>query len=202
MALIKAAGRGRSDARDARRLRPGKVGDQVVAIGSPEGLTGTVTSGIVSALDREVTVRKEDGDAGSGGQGTAGTSWPFEFGGGSTTATPARTPPPTRPSRPTPPSTPATPAARSSTWTAEIIGINSAMYSAGSGAGAAASAGGSVGLGFAIPVNAVKDDLGDMRSGGGEPLSMSMPPSDAPLLVQRRRRRPRSAAYAEVVTRR
>ncbi|MEU7531590.1 trypsin-like peptidase domain-containing protein [Saccharothrix sp. NPDC042600] len=33
-----------------------KIGDQVVAIGSPEGLQGTVTSGIVSALDRTVTV--------------------------------------------------------------------------------------------------------------------------------------------------
>ncbi len=33
-----------------------KIGDHVVAIGSPEGLQGTVTSGIVSALDRTVTV--------------------------------------------------------------------------------------------------------------------------------------------------
>ena len=32
-----------------------KVGDQAVAIGSPLGLEGTVTSGIVSALDRPVT---------------------------------------------------------------------------------------------------------------------------------------------------
>jgi putative serine protease PepD len=40
-----------------------QVGQQVVAIGSPRGLTGTVTSGIVSALDRTVTVQGEDGTA-------------------------------------------------------------------------------------------------------------------------------------------
>ncbi|SDF94655.1 putative serine protease PepD [Lentzea fradiae] len=33
-----------------------KVGDAVMAIGSPSGLQGTVTTGIVSALDRKVTV--------------------------------------------------------------------------------------------------------------------------------------------------
>jgi hypothetical protein len=37
-----------------------QVGDEVVAIGSPEGLQGTVTSGIVSALDRDVTVGSEN----------------------------------------------------------------------------------------------------------------------------------------------
>jgi putative serine protease PepD len=40
-----------------------QVGQPVVAIGSPRGLTGTVTSGIVSALDRTVAVPGEDGTA-------------------------------------------------------------------------------------------------------------------------------------------
>ncbi|HEX5018666.1 MAG TPA: trypsin-like peptidase domain-containing protein [Actinomycetes bacterium] len=39
-----------------------KVGDPVVAVGAPLGLTGTVTSGIVSALDRPVTT-SEAGEA-------------------------------------------------------------------------------------------------------------------------------------------
>ncbi len=47
----------------------------------------------------------------------------------------------------------------------QIIGINSAMYSPSSAQGS--SSAGSVGLGFAIPINTVKADLAKLRAGGG-----------------------------------
>src|SRR5699024_6564756 len=39
-----------------------KVGDTVIAMGSPQGLNGTVTSGIVSALNRPVRLAGEGTD--------------------------------------------------------------------------------------------------------------------------------------------
>ncbi|MFE1954397.1 S1C family serine protease [Streptomyces sp. NPDC059524] len=142
-----------------------KVGDQVVAIGSPEGLTGTVTSGIVSALDRDVTVSTDEGQQqqqqGGGGDG----GWPFEFGGrefngdtGSSTTT-------YKAIQTDASLNPGNSGGALIDMNGNIIGINSAMYSSAQDAGSSSSAG-SVGLGFAIPVNTLKADLDTLRAGG------------------------------------
>ncbi|CAM5456837.1 S1C family serine protease [Streptomyces pilosus] len=135
------------------------VGDQVVAIGSPEGLTGTVTSGIVSALDRDVTVST---DQSQGRQQEQQGGWPFEYGGrqfngdtgGSTTTYKAIQ---TDASL-----NPGNSGGALIDMNGDIIGINSAMYAP---SGADSSAAGSVGLGFAIPVDTLKADLPALRSG-------------------------------------
>ncbi|MFF8016055.1 trypsin-like peptidase domain-containing protein [Streptomyces sp. NPDC007929] len=144
-----------------------QVGDQVVAIGSPEGLTGTVTSGIISALDRDVTVPTE-GDQGQGqqwGQGQGqGDEWPFEFGGrqfngdtGSDTTT-------YKALQTDASLNPGNSGGALIDMNGNIIGINSAMYSPTSQASSSSDAG-SVGLGFAIPINTVKADLAKLRAG-------------------------------------
>ncbi|MFF7163898.1 S1C family serine protease [Streptomyces sp. NPDC008086] len=138
-----------------------QVGDEVVAIGSPEGLTGTVTSGIVSALNRDVTVSTDESQ-GQQQQQQGGGGWPFEFGGqqfngdtGSSTTT-------YKAIQTDASLNPGNSGGALIDMNGNIIGINSAMYSA---AGSGSSDAGSVGLGFAIPINTVKADLAKLRSG-------------------------------------
>ncbi|MFF4794185.1 S1C family serine protease [Streptomyces sp. NPDC001276] len=133
------------------------VGDQVVAIGSPEGLTGTVTSGIVSALHRDVTVSTNEN------QGQGGGGWPFQFGGrqfngdtGSSTTT-------YQAIQTDASLNPGNSGGALIDASGNVVGINSAMYSATQASDS--SSAGSVGLGFAIPINIVKSDLATLRSG-------------------------------------
>ncbi|WP_323187736.1 MULTISPECIES: trypsin-like peptidase domain-containing protein [unclassified Streptomyces] len=141
------------------------VGDQVVAIGSPEGLTGTVTSGIVSALDRDVTVAKENGSGqGQGGQG-GGEQWPFEFGGRQFNGDTGESTTTYKAIQTDASLNPGNSGGALINMNGEIIGINSAMYSASSSNGSSGSSAGSVGLGFAIPVNTLKADLDTLRAG-------------------------------------
>ncbi|MFF4802695.1 S1C family serine protease [Streptomyces sp. NPDC001351] len=138
-----------------------QVGDTVVAIGSPEGLSGTVTSGIVSALNRDVTVSTDEGQGQGGGDGR----WPFSFGGqqfngdtGSSTTT-------YKAIQTDASLNPGNSGGALIDAAGDIIGINSAMYSASSQSSSGSSDAGSVGLGFAIPINTVKSDLANLRSG-------------------------------------
>lgn len=96
------------------------VGDATIAIGSPLGLTGTVTSGIVSALNRPVTAGDSTDVSFISAIQTDAAINPGNSGG---------------------------PLVNSH---GEVIGINSAIATtSGSGSGQS----GSIGLGFAIPIN-------------------------------------------------
>ncbi|MFF0477302.1 S1C family serine protease [Streptomyces sp. NPDC004284] len=148
---------------DSSKLR---VGDEVVAIGSPEGLTGTVTSGIVSALDRDVTVAKDEGgqDQQQGQQQwDPRQGWPFEFGGQQFNGDTGSSKTTYKAIQTDASLNPGNSGGALINMNGEIIGINSAMYSPSSSGGSTA---GSVGLGFAIPVDTVKADLDALRSGG------------------------------------
>ncbi|WP_250294122.1 S1C family serine protease [Streptomyces atroolivaceus] len=142
-----------------------KVGDQVVAIGSPEGLTGTVTSGIVSALDRDVTVAKDEEQEPQQQQGSQ--NWPFEFGGQQFNGDTGSSKTTYKAIQTDASLNPGNSGGALINMNGEIIGINSAMYSPSSASASGGSAAGSVGLGFAIPVNTLKADLDALRSGDG-----------------------------------
>jgi putative serine protease PepD len=97
------------------------VGDQAVAIGSPLGLEGTVTSGIISALDRPVIAGESTGD----------TSFINAI----------QTDAPINPGNSGGPLV---------NGEGQVVGVNSAIASLGVGSGGSS---GSIGLGFAIPIN-------------------------------------------------
>ncbi len=146
-----------ADFADSSKLN---VGDTAIAIGAPLGLAGTVTNGIVSALNRSITIASAAAPDTSGEGQTPkdapkGDSpydfWNFDMPGGET---------------------PQTPTASHSTISlsviqtdaainpgnsggallnsdGEVIGINVAIATAGGSSGQA----GSIGVGFAIPAN-------------------------------------------------
>ncbi|MEU9116546.1 trypsin-like peptidase domain-containing protein [Streptomyces sp. NPDC048483] len=138
------------------------VGDGVVAIGSPEGLTGSVTSGIVSALNRDVTVPKDEDQGRQGSPGDGG-GWPFEFGGNQYNGDTGSSKTSYKAIQTDASLNPGNSGGALINMQGQIIGINSAMYSPSS---ASSSTAGSVGLGFAIPINTVKADLDALRDGG------------------------------------
>ncbi|GAA1938690.1 trypsin-like peptidase domain-containing protein [Streptomyces durmitorensis] len=141
-----------------------KIGDDVVAIGSPEGLTGTVTSGIISALDRDVTVSTDE-DQGQQQQQQGGGNWPFEYGGEQFNGDTGSSKTTYKALQTDASLNPGNSGGALIDMNGNIVGINSAMYSPSSSQSGTESSSGSVGLGFAIPINTVKADLDTLRAG-------------------------------------
>ncbi|OJU83442.1 MAG: hypothetical protein BGO11_09110 [Solirubrobacterales bacterium 70-9] len=104
-----------------------EVGDPVVAIGNPFDLKRTVTSGIVSALQREI--QAPDGVTIDHVIQTDAAINPGNSGGPLINAA------------------------------GEVIGINSQIATGGEGSD------GSVGIGFAIPINTAKEEIAQLESG-------------------------------------
>ena len=143
------------------------IGDSVVAIGNPDGLTGTVTSGIVSALNRKVTVDVSESTVQQNG-GYGFPSWQGEQGGsgqnggsGSSSGTQTATYSAIQTDASLNPGNSGGPLLNSA---GQVIGINASMYSS-SDSESSGSQAGSVGLGFAIPIDAVKAVLPQLQSG-------------------------------------
>jgi putative serine protease PepD len=127
------------------------VGDPVLAVGSPLGLTGTVTSGIVSALNRPVETSDES------------QTQTNPFGGSSSTPTTA----------PTVIDAIQTDAAINPgnsggalvDAAGQVIGINSAIASLGTSSTSGTQSG-NIGVGFAIPINQAKTIANELISTG------------------------------------
>ncbi len=122
-----------------------KVGQDVVAVGSPLGLEGTVTTGIISALNRPVAAGGDAGDQNSvlDAIQTDAAINPGNSGGALVN------------------------------MNGELVGINSAIATLGEDSGGPQS--GSIGLGFAIPVDQAKriaDEL--IQSGAATHASLGV----------------------------
>ncbi|MGW5851510.1 S1C family serine protease [Streptomyces sp. NPDC055254] len=137
-----------------------KVGEEVVAIGSPDRLTGTVTSGIVSALDREVNVPKSEQQSPRRQQQDGG--WPFSFDGRQFNGDTGSNTTSYKAIQTDASLNPGNSGGALVDMNGEIVGMPSAIYSPASDGSEA----GSVGLGFAIPVDTIKADLDSLRKGG------------------------------------
>jgi S1-C subfamily serine protease len=107
--------------------KPGatRVGEPVLAVGSPLGLSGTVTAGIVSALDRQVRL-------GSGSHSAVQTDAPINPGNSGGPLVNAR---------------------------GEVVGVNTAI--------ATIDGKGSIGIGFAIPIEQVQQVADTIIGKGG-----------------------------------
>lgn len=136
-----------------------KVGDPVMAIGNPLGLAGTVTTGIVSALNRPVTTAAEDDNQGPDqnpfGQGLPDQQQPSTGSDSEDVVTNAI--------QTSAAINPGNSGGALVNASGQLVGINSAIASLGSSSGGQS---GSIGIGFAIPANEAKSIASQLISSG------------------------------------
>ncbi len=134
-----------------------RVGQQVIAFGSPLGLSGTVTTGIISALNRPVTTAPDPTPGDGQGQNPFGQSQPGQ---GSTSAPAANTINALQTDAAINPGNSGGPLVD---LQGRLIGLNSAIASLSGTSGSSQS--GSIGLGFSIPVNQLKPIVAQLEKG-------------------------------------
>ncbi|UKA65504.1 trypsin-like peptidase domain-containing protein [Arthrobacter sp. FW306-05-C] len=131
------------------------VGDTAIAIGSPLGLTGTVTDGIVSTLNRTISVASSA--APKGGDNSQGGDQGFQFappGGGQSQQNSSEGSIAINVIQTDAAINPGNSGGALVNSKGEIIGVNVAIASAGSGTSTSQS--GNIGVGFSIPINNAK----------------------------------------------
>ena len=117
------------------------VGDPVMAVGNPLGLAGTVTTGIVSALNRPVTTEAESQAPSNGSQLDPNAPQQQQSAGETVVTNAIQTSAAINPGNS---------GGALVNASGQLIGINSAIASLGASSGGQS---GSIGIGFAIPVN-------------------------------------------------
>ncbi|MFW5471456.1 S1C family serine protease [Knoellia sp. CPCC 206435] len=137
-----------------------KVGDPVMAVGNPLGLAGTVTTGIVSALNRPVTTTAAEQQPQSPfGEGPQQSSEPVVTNAIQTSAA----------------INPGNSGGALVNANGELVGINSSIASLGSSGGTS----GNIGIGFAIPVKeaaSIAEQL--IEDGTAEHAYLGVTPAD------------------------
>jgi putative serine protease PepD len=124
-----------------------QVGQEVVAIGAPLGMSNTVTSGIVSALNRAVIPATDD--SGSSSQSTTQTTSETALDAIQTDAA----------------INPGNSGGPLIDMNGDVVGIDSAIASTGSDSLSGDSESGSIGLGFAIPISQAKPVIAELEAG-------------------------------------
>ncbi|MCY0903516.1 S1C family serine protease [Arthrobacter sp. H14-L1] len=136
------------------------VGDTVIAIGAPLGLSGTVTDGIVSTLNRTIQVAssavpKSQSDSGNG-NGNGGNGFNFAPPDGSSGSNKAATGTVNLNVIQTDAAiNPGNSGGALTNTKGEIIGVNVAIASAGASSGTSTQSG-NIGVGFSIPIDTAK----------------------------------------------